>query len=149
MKRIRMLVSACLILALLGGAWAGAQEPEEFTLGIYTTTDMSGKCYDEDPLSGEKFSDSYLKVASAMEQERKNNDATLLLDNGGFYQGTSITWCNMETKNGEENPLALSLRCCGYDAVSLSARELFTTKRRGRPLTGFSLKKTGGTPALR
>lgn len=146
MKRIRMLVSACLILALLGGAWAGAQEPEEFTLGIYTTTDMSGKCYDEDPLSGEKFSDSYLKVASAMEQERKNNDATLLLDNGGFYQGTSITWCNMETKNGEENPLALSLRCCGYDAVSLSARELFYNEEARKTFDGLLSEKNGRYP---
>ena len=53
MKGIRTIMSTCLILALLGGAWAGAEEPEkreEFTLGIYTTTDMGGKCYNEDPL---------------------------------------------------------------------------------------------------
>lgn len=128
MKGIRAMASACLILALLGGAWAGAQEPEkreEFTLGIYTTTDMSGKCYDADPILDGEIPDSYLKVASAIARERESNDATLLLDNGGFFQGTTLAWCNMETRLGEENPLALSLRYCGYDTVSLSIREFY------------------------
>lgn len=135
MKGFRTILSACLVLALLGGAWAGAEELEqqeqleqpeqqqEFILGIYTTTDMSGKCYNEDPLFDREIADSYLKVASAMAQERGKNDAALLLDNGGLLQGTSMAWCNRETRSGEESPLALCLRYCGYDAVSLSARE--------------------------
>lgn len=152
MKGIRTIMSACLILALLGGAWAGAEEPEkreEFTLGIYTTTDMGGKCYNEDPLFDREITDSYLKVASAMAEERKANDGTLLLDNGAFFQGTSLAWCNVETRNGEENPLALSLRYCGYDAVSLSAREFYFDEEARKNFDAVLSDNTGkyfGTP---
>ncbi len=125
MKGIRTIVSACLVLALLGGVGVGAAEPEKdaFTLGIYTTTDMVGKCSDWDPLFDEEVPDSYLKVASAMALERKSNDAVILLDNGGFTGGSSVTWSNQETGSGEKDPLTLSLRYCGYDAVSLGTQE--------------------------
>ena len=148
MKGIRAAAAVCLALALLGGMRAGAVEvePEKaaFTLGIYTTTDMDGKCYDEDPLFDMEIPDSYLKVASAMAQERKANDAVILLDNGGFAGGTSMAWGNVEIRGGEENPMALSLRYCGYDAVSLSTQEF---RFNGEARKSFQKVLSDRTPA--
>lgn len=135
MKGLKRFLSICLVavlaLGLCGSALAAEEGGEEFTLGIYTTTDMAGKCWNEDPLTETELPDSFLKVADVMEKERRKNDATLLLDNGGLLQGTSMTLCNLYTENGVKNPMALCLRYCGYDAFSLRGHEfLFQTELR-------------------
>ena len=89
--------------------------PDSMTIGIYSTTDMHGKCYDLNPVGG-TFTDSYLKVATAMKAERESMDGTLLVDNGDILQGTAITSYNINIENGVNNPMAIALRYCGYDA---------------------------------
>lgn len=83
-------------------------------IGVYTTTDMHGKVYDQNPVGG-SIANSYLKVAAAMEQERATVDGTILIDNGDSIQGTAITSYNVNVQSGENNPVALCLRYCGYD----------------------------------
>ena len=74
-----VLLSAALLAAAVGTA-AAADTPAP-TLGIYTTRDMGGRLYREDPVTGEAVEYSYQNVASAMEAERASVDAALLLDN--------------------------------------------------------------------
>ena len=74
-----VLLSAALLAAAVGTA-AAADTPAP-TLGIYTTGDMGGRLYREDPVTGEAVEYSYQNVASAMEAERASVDAALLLDN--------------------------------------------------------------------
>ena len=83
-------------------------------IGVYTTTDMHGKVYDQNPV-GSSIDSSYLKVAAAMERERAAVDGTILIDNGDSIQGTAITSYNVNVQSGENNPVALCLRYCGYD----------------------------------
>ena len=75
-----VLLSAALLAAAVGTA-AAADTPAP-TLGIYTTGDMGGRLYREDPVTGEAVEYSYQNVASAMEAERASVDAALLLDSG-------------------------------------------------------------------
>lgn len=114
-------LSAALLLGLSGGALAAGRSGD-FTLGIYSTTDMNGKCYDLDPVTGREINNSYLKVASAMAREREESDAVLLLDNGGVLRGSSVLSYSLAEEGGE-NPAALCLRYCGYDVFAPGGRE--------------------------
>lgn len=115
-------LSAAMLLGLSGGALA-AEETGGFTLGIYSTTDMHGKCCALNPISGREVNNSFLKVATAMAAERGANDGTILVDNGDIIQGTPITSYNMNMEGGRENPMAICLRYCGYDAFVLGNHE--------------------------
>lgn len=104
------------MLVSCGGLAALAAEEDTFTLGIYSTTDMHGKCYDVNPIDGKEVSNSYLKVATAMQEERAAMDGTILIDNGDIIQGSSIISYNMNVEGGVDNPMAVCLRYIGYDA---------------------------------
>lgn len=103
---------------------AFAEDGEEsITIGIYSTTDMHGKCYSLNPTNGKEVKDSYLKVATAMAEEREAMDGVILVDNGDAIQGTPITRYNVNSENGVNNPVALCLRYCGYDAFVMGNHE--------------------------
>ena len=108
-------MTAAMLLSC-GGLTALAAEEDTFTLGIYSTTDMHGKCYDLNPIDGKEVKNSYLKVATAMQEERAAMDGTILIDNGDIIQGSSIISYNMNMEGGVDNPMAICLRYIGYDA---------------------------------
>lgn len=139
-------LSAALLLGLSGGALAAGRSGD-FTLGIYSTTDMNGKCYDLDPVTGREINNSYLKVASAMAREREESDAVLLLDNGGVLRGSSVLSYSLAEEGGE-NPAALCLRYCGYDAFIPGEHEFdFSPDRQEKfyeTLAGGTDREPGG-----
>ena len=102
-----VLLSAALLAAAVGTA-AAADTPAP-TLGIYTTGDMGGRLYREDPVTGEAVEYSYQNVASAMEAERASVDAALLLDSGDAVDNGLV-----QDGGAAE---ALALRAIGYDAL--------------------------------
>lgn len=104
------------MLVSCAGIPAFAAEEDTFTLGIYSTTDMHGKCYDLNPIDGKEVKNSYLKVATAMKEEREAMDGTILIDNGDIIQGSSIISYNMNMEGGVDNPMAICLRYIGYNA---------------------------------
>lgn len=114
----RTVAGAMTAVMLVGcaGIPAFAAEEDTFTLGIYSTTDMHGKCFDLNPIDGKEVKNSYLKVATAMKEEREAMDGTILIDNGDIIQGSSIISYNMNMEGGVDNPMAICLRYIGYDA---------------------------------
>ena len=123
LRRILAGVMTSAMLLSCAGLSALAAGGDTFTLGIYSTTDMHGKCYSLNPISGKEVNNSYLKVATAMKAERAANDGTILIDNGDIIQGTPIISYNMNMEGGKDNPMALCLRYCGYDAFVLGNHE--------------------------
>lgn len=65
--------------------------------------------YRQDPLTGERVAAGYQNVASAMEQEREQVDAALLLDSGDAVDNSLL-------QDGGEAE-ALALRAIGYDVL--------------------------------
>ena len=117
-KTIRYrLWAAVLALALLpAGAWAAeADPPRQSALGIYTTGDMAGRVGTTDPLTGEEETSSYLKVASAMAEERQNMESVLLLDSGDAVANNLASGSAADT--------AAALRAIGYDGLVPSLEE--------------------------
>lgn len=116
-KRNRLLatiLALAMCFSFFPAAYAADGEVQSVTIGVYSTTDMHGKVYSENPVGG-TISNSYLKVATAMAQERAAMDGTILIDNGDAIQGTTITSYNVNVEGGANNPVALCLRYCGYD----------------------------------
>ena len=70
---------------------------------------MAGRVYRQDPLTGERVAAGYQNVASAMEQEREQVDAALLLDSGDAVDNSLL-------QDGGEAE-ALALRAIGYDVL--------------------------------
>ena len=99
-----------LAAALLGGPAALAAEPEEApaAAAIYTTSDMLGKLYAEDPLTSQTQTAHYGKVASALE-DQSLPAAALLLDAGNAVY-TGLT-------GDDGSAVAQALRYIGYDAL--------------------------------
>ena len=58
-----------------------------------------------------------------MAGEREAMDGVILVDNGDAIQGTPITRYNVNSENGVNNPIALCLRYCGYDAFVIGNHE--------------------------
>ena len=122
-KRLTALFLSVLMALGCMSVTAFAEETETITIGVYSTTDMHGKCYSLNPTNGKDVQDSYLKVASAMAAEREAMDGVILVDNGDAIQGTPITRYNVNSENGVNNPIALCLRYCGYDAFVMGNHE--------------------------
>ena len=100
------LLSAALLAAPVTAAAAepsGETEAQGPVLAIYTTGDMAGRVYRQDPLTGERVAAGYQNVASAMEQEREQVDAALLLDSGDAVDNSLLQ------DGGEAEALALGL----------------------------------------
>ena len=80
MKRLTALFLSVLMALGCMSVTAFAEETETITIGVYSTTDMHGKCYSLNPTNGKDVQDSYLKVASAMAAEREAMDGVILVD---------------------------------------------------------------------
>ena len=89
--------------------------PDSITIGVLTTTDMHGRIYNIDPLTGNTVNNSFLKVATLVNTQRATLDGTIVIDNGDTIQGTAMSSYNVNIEGGENNPLAICLRYIGYD----------------------------------
>ena len=116
----------CLSL-LLPAAAAEEAEAAPITFGIYTTAQMAGKATGRDPLTGLTQEASYLKVASAMAQERASTGAVLLLD-AGNAAATRLAGARGASA-------ALALRAIGYDAFVPGSGESYLSSREQAALS--------------
>ena len=128
MKRsfTRTLAIVCmlaLVLAMLPAA--SAAETGEFT--ILSTTDMHGRCWDTNVLTGSSESATMLAVATAAAKVRAEKENVLLIDNGDIYQGTQVSGYQLAQQAAgattDPNPMALSLAEIGYDYAMLGNHE--------------------------
>ena len=116
----------CLSL-LLPAAAAEETETAPITFGIYTTAQMAGKATGRDPLTGLTQEASYLKVASAMAQERASTGAVLLLDAGNAV--------DTRLAGDRGASAALALRAIGYDAFVPGTGESYLSSREQAALS--------------
>lgn len=106
----------CLGLTLTGAAAAAEPEapvPVREALAIYSTGGLRGQFYQQDPVSGRTAESNYLKVASAMAEQRRQMAATLLLDSGDALFGGMLSGWDVDP---EADPAAQVFRAIGYDA---------------------------------
>ena len=127
----RILAAALSAVLTLGLCVNGAQAAGSLTLGVYFTADLYGAWYGMDSNTGRTEEANYMKVASAMAAQKKKDEARLLIDAGNSAQGPSASY-RMNMERGDTDPVALSLRYAGYDALLAGSceRELSPEARR-------------------
>ena len=107
-----------------------AAEPGVFTdVVILSTTDMHGKCWNTNILTGAAEKNNMLRVSTAVKQFREDYGAenVLLIDNGDLFQGTPVSQVQLLMRASGESTdqpaMALCLKEIGYDAFVLGNHE--------------------------
>ena len=129
MKRIiGMLLSVLVMLALC--AAAPAEEGAAYTdVAILSTTDLHGKCWETDVLTGKKQTHNILRISSAVREIRQEYGAenVMLIDNGDLYQGTQVSEYQilqrLMDRSDQPPVMALCLKEMGYTASVLGNHE--------------------------
>ena len=105
-----LLLSLLLAAALMGGPAALAAEAGQAapSAAIYTTSDMLGNLYTEDPLTGQAQPATYGKVAAALADESLPAPALLLDAGNAVYTGLT---------GADGSAAAAALRYIGYDVL--------------------------------
>ena len=116
-------ITAVLMLAfvLSAGISAAAGETEAYTdVAVLSTTDMHGRCWETDVLTGAASVNNMLRVFTAVRGVRGacGEDCVLLIDNGDLFQGTAVSeYQILRAWDGTEPPaMALCLKEIGYTA---------------------------------
>lgn len=99
-------------------------DPSELTLTILGTTDIHGHIYNWSYEDGQEIDDSgMVKVKSVIDEVKKENPNTILLDAGDLIQGTILT-DEIYTRDLERiNPMIDVFNYIGYDAMVLGNHE--------------------------
>ena len=104
--------------------------PGTFTdVAILSTTDMHGKCWNTNILTGAAENNNMLRVSTAVKQFRQEYGAenVLLIDNGDLFQGTPVSQVQLLMRASGESTdqpaMAVCLKEIGYDAFVLGNHE--------------------------
>ena len=109
--------------------YAGESAADYTDVVILSTTDMHGKCWNTNVLTGSSQGGSMLRVSSAVSQIREEygEENVLPVDNGDLFQGTPVSQIQLlRCSSGESiDPpaMALCLKEIGYDAFVLGNHE--------------------------
>ena len=127
--RIRVfLLIVCVALWLVCLSTVVYAEGASTELVVLFTTDMHGKCWETNLLTGGKVTQNMLRVSTAVQQIRDayGRGQVILIDNGDLFQGTPISEEHLlclERPGDEPAPMALCLKEIGYDCMVLGNHE--------------------------
>lgn len=102
---------------------------EYVDFAILSTTDMHGKCWETNILTGDAEPDNMLRVSTAVDQIRREygDEHVLLIDNGDLFQGGAVSQVQLmeytEGKSAMTPAMAVCLNEIGYDAFILGNHE--------------------------
>lgn len=109
---------------------SNATDSGAFTdIAILSTTDMHGKCWNTNILTGAAENNNMLRVSTAVKQIRQEYGAenVLLIDNGDLFQGTPVSQVQLLMRatgeSADQPAMAVCLKEIGYDAFVLGNHE--------------------------
>ena len=126
----KMLLPVGLLLALFPAVGMMALAEQPYTdVAILTTTDLHGKCWDEDLITEKVETNNLLRISTAVRQIREEygEENVLLIDNGDLFQGTPVSQVQLLAQTGADTDdppaMAVALGYIGYDAFVLGNHE--------------------------
>jgi len=126
-KRERKIISLALSLFILIGIVFPSisfGESEELNITVLGTTDMHANIFNWSYEDGREKDDiGIVKVYSVVEEIRKENPNTLLIDNGDTIQGTILSDDLYNTKKELPHPVIDVMNLMKYDAMTLGNHE--------------------------
>jgi 2',3'-cyclic-nucleotide 2'-phosphodiesterase/3'-nucleotidase len=126
-KLLSILLALVMLLGLLPGA-AFAESSDSVDFVVLSTTDMHGKCWDQNVLTDGTEFNNMLRVSTGVSQYRESFGGNLLLiDNGDLYQGTPVSVVQLGKITSGESDLPPAMALClgdiGYDVSVLGNHE--------------------------
>ncbi len=127
MNRVMLLLAVC-FFALMCGAAAG-EGAAHTDIAILSTTDLHGKCWDTNVLTGAAEKNNILRISTAVNKirEKYGKEHVFLIDNGDLYQGTQVSEYQLMRRylgqSDEPLVMALCLKEIGYTASVLGNHE--------------------------
>lgn len=96
-----------------------AEELQTKTIQILATTDLHGRFLPYDYARATKSDGGLTQIATLVEEERKSNENTIVVDNGDTIQGNY----NHLFLEDEKNPMILAMGEIGYNSFNLGNHE--------------------------
>ena len=127
-RGLALLLAVCLGAGLCP-AMAEGETPAYTDVAVLSTTDMHGKCWETNVLTGGAEKHNMLRVSTAVKEIRAafGEENVLLIDNGDLYQGTQVSEYQLLQRHMglSEDPLvmALCLKEMRYTASVLGNHE--------------------------
>lgn len=126
-KAVKVLLCLCFAAAILAGCGSspsGRRASSPYSFVVLSTTDMHGRATALDVASQSPYSNSMLKVASAVREARREfGDNVILIDNGDTIQGNLTAQYAINYRADEVNPMIEALRYIGYDVWGMGNHE--------------------------
>jgi 2',3'-cyclic-nucleotide 2'-phosphodiesterase/3'-nucleotidase len=134
-RTVAALATACCLTGAVLSAVAApaAAAPKDVTLTVLGTSDVHGHALDWDYYKDKPYSDAagnsvgLAQVSTVVDQVRRENPNTLLVDDGDVIQGTPLDsyYATVEpiTKTGATHPMAAAMNQMGYVAGAVGNHE--------------------------
>ncbi|MGG0717994.1 bifunctional UDP-sugar hydrolase/5'-nucleotidase [Robertmurraya massiliosenegalensis] len=96
---------------------------ETCELIILETSDIHGNVFPINYGNNHKTNSGFAKIATLINEEKKNTENTLLIDNGDVIQGTPLTYHYAKFLSDKKNPMISILNHLDYDAAVMGNHE--------------------------
>src|SRR5436189_2028996 len=125
MKRITVALLNISLTLIAVASIGSAQRtvPRRAHVVILSTTDMHGRVFPIDYYTNKYDNVGIAKVATLVQQARKDDPDLLLLDSGDTIQGTSLEYFHNKRNNTPPDPMMLTMNALKYDAMAVGNHE--------------------------
>ena len=118
----------CALLVLMNICISASAQESGTELAVLSTTDMHGKCWEKNILTGTDVEQNMLRVSTAVKEMRQlyGDENVILIDNGDLFQGTPISeeyLRRSDIDDKESEVMAMCLKEIGYDVFVLGNHE--------------------------
>jgi 2',3'-cyclic-nucleotide 2'-phosphodiesterase (5'-nucleotidase family) len=116
-----LIVAVMLIAASL--PLAGGSSSKRLHIVILGTTDLHGNLFPIDYYTDKPDNRGLAKIATLIQQVRKENKNVLLIDSGDTIQGTPLEYYHNKKNNQPPDPMMLAMNALDYDAMTVGNHE--------------------------
>lgn len=93
------------------------------TLTLLVTSDLHGNVLPLNYGNNQKSDVGLAKISTLIDEERRHNAHTILIDNGDLIQGTPLTYHHANFNSQSANPMVMLLNALDYDAGVIGNHE--------------------------
>lgn len=112
-------LAVCVVLAVVSSLTAA----ERTRITFLSTTDLHGNIYPIDYFTNQPAHLGLAKVATLIQQVRREEPELILLDSGDTIQGTPLAYYHNRRNNTPRSPMMLVMSTLKYDALAIGNHE--------------------------
>ena len=122
-RNLFIVMLSTIVLAVGVVSSSRANAPGRAHVVILSTTDMHGRVFPIDYYTNKYDNVGIAKVATLVNEARKNDPDLLLVDSGDTIQGTPLEYFHNRRNNTPPDPMMLAMNALHYDAMTVGNHE--------------------------